>query len=182
MGKTKNFNKDNLAVLLVDMQTGFLRNLPKREMRRIVGNQLIVLRRCNELLVPVVVMESVCADACSYETFIDYGETESSLMIEARRNSRCTLMTKESSDSFVETRLDDHLACLGAKSVFVMGIWTDHCIRLAVRSALASGYHVATSSDVISNMSAPGKRNNIGWSDNSNVALCSTKAFLENMS
>jgi biuret amidohydrolase len=71
----------------------------------------------------------------------------SDVIAELRPEPGDLLLSKTSMDSFVSTRLHEHLQQRGVRSVVVTGVYTDACVESTARNAAELGYRVFVASD-----------------------------------
>lgn len=158
------------AVILVDMQETFVKNLRDGEADRIIPKQLEVLNYCNQFDIPVVVLEM---------RRWEFGETIDVLITEARKNFKFHLIGKVYDDGFESTKLHTHLKKLGIKKVFLMGINADFCVIETARGAIDRGYKIITSKEVISGQSHHSPDNSIGWFSSNGNCLNKVDEFVK---
>lgn len=128
----------NWAVILIDMQTGFI----KGGCADMIRAQIEVIRMCAERDVPLVVLE-----------YYGEGKTLPGLEAEISRVKRTTRMTKHWNDGFKGGRLCEHLEELDVQKLLLMGVNGSFCVLDTATSALNLGYEVATSLDLVTNTS-----------------------------
>lgn len=153
--------REKLAVLLIDMQEGFVRNLSKEEKRRIVRNQQKVLRWCVRMRIPIIV---VC-----YER---YGRVIAPLRKQLE-GTRCVVrrITKNWNDAFEGTPLADILKNLKITRLFLMGINAVYCVMDTAAGALHNGFSICTSNAVIAGAQHQPKNNGIPWYRKKGIVL-----------
>lgn len=117
------------AVLLIDMQTGFYRDLLPEVRIRLIANQQRVLRQCAIHDVPVVVIE-----------LRGYAFTFGELLQSLWDIPRVVSIGKSGADGFDGTDLDDVLQSFGARTLILMGIFASACVISTAKSAIARGY------------------------------------------
>lgn len=132
--------KENLAVLLIDMQTDFIRDFELKERERIVKNQLEVIKLCKQKRIPLVVIE-----------YNGYGEVIKDLERELS-GELIYHINKDQNDAFYNPRLNKLLSGMEIKTVFLMGINAGACVLDTAEGALENGYQVVTSFSVLSDI------------------------------
>lgn len=128
------------AVLLIDMQPGFLGKMSKKK-TQLVSYQVGFIRECARLDIPVIVLE-----------FAGQGDTLPELMDEVRLVPRNRQMTKLRDDGFMGTCLDRVLRELGVKKLVFMGVNASFCVRKTAESAMELGYEIITGDHLIANV------------------------------
>ncbi len=156
--------KENLAVLLIDMQKKFVRNLREKEAERIIPNQIHIIQLCKKENIPFFVLE-LDKD--------DYGETISELKEEISQleQGMVTFIQKTSNSGFKNTDLEILLKNREIKKIFFMGINADYCVHATASDALKKGFEIVTSNDVISGQDHHSRNNSIDWYKNNGACL-----------
>jgi len=131
------FNPENLAVLLIDMQSGFINT---EEKRKLIPNQISVLNQCFKKEIPVIIVE-----------FEGEGKTDDALLkvVENNHTSACHKITKSVNDAFSEKELNNLLKKIKAKTLLLMGINACACVFETAVTAKRKGYELITSEDLI---------------------------------
>ena len=145
-------NYSEVAVILIDMQYGFIATLRNGEEDRIVPNQISVLRFCKEKNIPVIILD-----------YFGHDETIKKLANEVKDFENVKIIIKNRDNGFTDTELNFHLKSLGAKKLFLMGINADCCVKKTAKGAIQNGYEIITSNDVIAGMSYHSDDNSISW-------------------
>jgi nicotinamidase-related amidase len=140
------------AVILIDMQDNFVYGLRKGELERITPNQLLILKKCNLMNIPIFVLE-----------FANKGETIEVLLTEIKKSKNYTFITKYSDSGFSSTQLHEKLKALNIKRIFLMGINATYCVMDTARDAIKEGYEIITSNDVISGAGHHDPNNGVSW-------------------
>jgi nicotinamidase-related amidase len=146
--------KGSIALILVDMQTKFVKKLREGEASRIIPNQLAVIEHCNRANIPIIVLELRKRE---------FGKTIRTLTSAAKKNPRFLLIEKEYDSGFNETALYSYLKSLDIKRLFIIGINTDYCVKATASDAIKLGYEILTSNQVISGQSGHREDNSIRW-------------------
>lgn len=142
--------KNDLAVVLVDMQQCFIDRLNSGEADRIIPNQTEVIQFCVNHDVPIIVLE-----------YKSCGETISNLSQAMEHARKLVTIRKCEDDGFDDTPLDAVLKSMAVKKLFFMGINGDACVLATAASAKNNGYTVITGKDFIS--SSGSKDHGISW-------------------
>ena len=166
------FVKKELAIILVDMQEGYVENLRDGEKERIIPNQRAVLEYCRVHDIPVIVLEFNTSRR---------GETIPELLEVAKKNSNFDLLRKNYDDGFLCTDLDSTLKSLGVKTIFFMGVNACYCVYSTARSTLARGYEIVTSNSVLSGMKHHNSDNDIPWYNSNGTCIDSVDAFIKSI-
>lgn len=141
-----------LAVLLVDMQEHFTMNLRPGERARIAANQIAALEECRRKGTLVIVI-----------SYGGCGKTTPELRPELRRLRHVIRFTKWTQGAFSSPKLAGILRRFGITKVFLMGINADACVLDTADGALAYGFAIATSNDVISGKVGDSEDNSADW-------------------
>ncbi|NTU99339.1 cysteine hydrolase [Candidatus Falkowbacteria bacterium] len=160
------FNQGSIAVVLIDMQDEYVCKLRNGESKRIIPNQVTVLKYCNKMNIPVIVLE-----------YRGCGNTLTGLMKEARKNRKFKLFIKDYNSGFRMPELNEYLQELGVKKIFFMGINADWCVKDTAEDALKYGYEIMTSNEVISGQDHHRRDNNVPWFVNNGCYLHSVSAL-----
>jgi len=128
---------ESLAVLLIDMQDGFLDSLEKK---LLVPNQIQVLKFCKEKEIPVMVFE--------YKRF---GRTTSSLVMELKNIPRKNVYWFEKTDNDAFSVSDFYFLLKRKKitKLLLMGINAAFCVFDTAKTAIRVGFTIMTSEDLI---------------------------------
>ncbi len=132
--------KNNVAVLLIDMQEFFLKRLTTSNRDRIIFNQSKVLDFCLKKHIPVFVL--------NYK-----GRGELIKTLREKLGSRCIEIAKEFNSGFRKTNLEVLLQNIKVKELLLMGINASACVQDNAISALNRGYKIITSGAVIASSS-----------------------------
>lgn len=145
-----------IALVLVDLQTGAFDGL---EIPRVHGADAL-LRNVGALLeaarasqLPVLHIQH-CAAAG--EPFAEGASGWPIFGPVAPRESE-PVVRKRAADAFRETDLHERLQEIGARTLLVAGIQTEHCVAATCRGALRSGYAVQLARDAHSTWPAEGR-------------------------
>lgn len=127
-----------LAVILIDMQDGFLGALWGKKRDELIGAQVRVLEYCTKNDVPVFVLE-----------YRHHGKTVEELRRSLGRVPRVHTIPKSFDDGFDRTDLDQQLRAVGAGHLLLMGINASFCVYDTARSARKLGYSLITATSLI---------------------------------
>lgn len=119
------------AVVLIDMQEYYVKNLLEEEKKLILSAQKRLLSLCTEHDIPLIVLE--------YE---NRGETIQELSEFFRKIKDVEIIKKKNDDGFRETQLNEFLKTLGVKNLILTGINASWCVRSTARSALHLGFNI----------------------------------------
>lgn len=119
------------AVVLIDMQEDFVKELFKEEKGMIISAQKRLLSLCVKYNIPLVVLE--------YE---NHKETIPELSEWIEKIKRVEILKKKNDDGFRNTQLDAVLKNFGVKNLLLAGVNTSWCVRETARSALHFGFEV----------------------------------------
>jgi len=143
---------EEVAVVLVDMQTKFVTQLRNREMSRIIPNQLKVIDFCSKRNIPVVVLE-----------YSNCGDTVNKLKARLKKVRDVTVIEKHFDDGFHKTNLNKVLKKRKIKTIIFMGINADCCVKDTASTAVSLGYKILTSNDLISGQPHHSTDNSAWW-------------------
>ena len=127
----------NLTVLLIDMQPRLLSLV--REKEKLIENQIEIIRWCAKEDIPLVVLE-----------FEGAGETIDVLRKEIEKVPRVKTIQKKHDDGFTSQKLEKQLKIFDSKTLLLMGINADYCVKETAIGAMKKGFVIATSNALIS--------------------------------
>ncbi len=136
------------GVLIIDMQDFFLKLLPESNKNRLISSQRRVLRTAQMLDMPVALIE-----------FQGFGRSHPDIRSHYRTTKRKTQISKESPSAFSATSLCDWLRAQEVSDLHLMGIWADYCVRDTANDAIAMGFRLSSSRDVLEGMGSYWKEN-----------------------
>lgn len=154
-------SKDGLVVILIDMQQFFIEVLKRKDKKRIIANQIFIIRWCAQKNIPMVVLEY---EGC--------GKTINALTKELKRIKDLKTISKPHDNGFYNTELDYILNKIGAKNLFLMGINASVCVKSTAEGAIGKGFNIITSNDVI--VGGYDGNNSIPWYKKNGIVI-STK-------
>jgi nicotinamidase-related amidase len=127
-----------IGVMLIDMQSGFLKDFSELGVWSLVYEQSRVLNWAGARDVPVV-----CAE------YLNEGDTHPSLRNKLRGVPRVLRITKEDDDIFTATGLVSWLDERNVADLFFMGVNAHACVLDSARTAYNRGYAISTAESVI---------------------------------
>lgn len=163
----------NIAVLMIDMQDFFLKNLDDESRSVLVRNQGEVLDFCLKKNVPVFVFEYKAGGVLR-------GPTTKVLLEKLKRLSQ-RVIVKDNNSAFVGTKLEELLKESKVKTILLLGINANGCVQDTAMGAIRRGYKVVTSSDLIASTSRRGlglSKRNEAWYRNKCSLLASANEVL----
>lgn len=152
-GNIPNFGE--IAVILIDMQSVFVEQIPKHKRIQMVGSQKIILELCELLDIPVCFIE--VAD----NEFVTFGETISELQFSAIPRKK--VIKKTFRDGFENKELKETLQAWGKKRLLFAGIFANLCVLSTAKSAISAGFEIMTSPSLIAGSSEEGLKGCIPW-------------------
>jgi len=142
----------NLAVIIVDMQRDFLKELPYKEITRILPGQLKVLEYCTTNRIPTIFLE-----------FPQDGPTHKVLKDKASKIYTCATIKKSNNNGFYKTNLEKRLHSLNIKKVCLAGINAHACVIATANGALNAKFEIITSKDIIGSFCKDGLEYTYRW-------------------
>jgi nicotinamidase-related amidase len=144
------------ALVLVDLQTGAFDGVeiaPVQGSDLLVRNVAALLQAARVSRLPILHIQH-CARAG--EPFAE-GAPGWPIFAPVAPHGSEVVVRKYASDAFQGTDLHERLQAIGARSVIVAGIQTEHCVAATCRGALRSGYAVHLARDAHSTWPAEGR-------------------------
>lgn len=129
--------RTQFGAVVVDMQREFLREIGSSERKSLLENHRDMLSFLAKKRIPVVFLE-----------YCGGGETYPPLKSGL---SEIRVVKKATDDGFPNTNLDRFLKSLDVTDIVLMGIYASDCIKKNALGALARGYFVHTSRDLMAN-------------------------------
>lgn len=126
------------AVLLIDMQDRFLKDLSEKTREILIEEQINLIDDCSRMKVPIIVLE-----------FKSFGKTIPKLASEIGKLKEVTVIEKDFNSGFEETNLDLVIKRLGVQRLVLTGINASFCVRSTAWAALSRGIEVITSYPLI---------------------------------
>ncbi len=161
----------NLAVLLIDMQECFLKNIDYEERMREIPYQIEVLDYCKEKSVPVFVLE-----------YKNKGPTTKVLKEKVDSLEKKVYVTKSYDDGFTCTDLAEQLKVYNINTLLLMGVNATACVVATAYGALNAGFNIMTSKDLIADQSGLGSEEGVRWYSTYGVHRDSYKDILDMIS
>lgn len=128
----------NIAVILIDMQTDFVRKFDPLALQELVDNQTILLEQARLAKVPIAVLE-----------FHGYGNTIHALNQVLRKDPFCPYFSKDRNSGFSCRSFTSWLECKAFRTLLLTGINAHACVKATAASALDAGYEVVTAPELI---------------------------------
>jgi len=152
------------ALLVVDLQKGFV-NLPTAHpVKDVVGNTVALLDSFRSRKLPVVLINvDARAPGRSERAFSTAGMPAdwSELMDELKRQASDHTVTKRSWGAFANTGLEQHLRERGVTQVVVTGVSTSAGVESTARQAYDFGFNVTVVIDAITDMNLEAHENSV---------------------
>ncbi len=167
---------DGLVVLLIDMQKFWVSRLRRGAKKRIVREQILVIRECQRKGVPLIVLEDD-------NLLEEMGRNViPELQREIRKVRSVTRVRKNYPSGFAETKLGKLLIKMRARTLLLMGIYADQCIKLTAIDGAYLGYRVYTSNAVIAGQPQHSKNNSADCFREIGALLRSPLSLFKNIS
>lgn len=148
------------VVILIDMQTTFVKNIREGVLPGLISTQTKVLQYCTKKDIPIAVLEHT----------YDNGKTIPELDVLLQRVPRTKTLLKNKDDGFIDTKLHEVLRSWKATRLLLMGINAEYCVLSTAMSAIRHGYKIITSPNLISGQNHHDPTDCTGWySDNGSV-------------
>ncbi|MBU0667304.1 MAG: isochorismatase family protein, partial [Nanoarchaeota archaeon] len=146
-----NCNKSNIAVLLIDMQKKFLKDISPKNLDIQIMEQKRVLKYCSEKNVPVIVVE-----------YSGHGQTTKLLDLNNLLGKYKPLI-KNFDDAFEIAELSERLDNFGVKELGLMGVNRGVCVLDTARSAIELGYKIHTAKTLIEDSNILSTKRDYEW-------------------
>ncbi|MEX0918142.1 MAG: isochorismatase family protein [Candidatus Paceibacterota bacterium] len=154
-------SQEGVAVILIDMQNGFMQELREGALKKILPNQLAALEAANALGISVAVLE-----------FRGYGDTLTELMNQVVKSADYEVFIKCTDSGFSCTAFEAWLeARKNIQTLFLMGINAGFCVRATATDAIRKGYTIMTSTGVIAGQKHHKSDDYIGWYHNNGTLI-----------
>jgi nicotinamidase-related amidase len=131
-------NRPNTALLVIDVQTGVVKDAHARG--AVVANVGSLIEKARLARIPVVWAQHS-------DEQLARGSDDWRIVPELAPGDAEPLVEKHYSDAFEDTTLENVLSGLAVGRLFVIGAETDACIRSTIHGALVRGYDVFLVSD-----------------------------------
>jgi len=134
--------KNNLAVIIVDMQPAYVKNIFMLKRRKIIKNIKQVLKYSVEQELPIMIFED--------KDQLKEGETLNSLKSIAEKSKNyIPIIPKKYADGFKNTSAKRELDYRGIDNLFLTGITKSVCAFKTAKGGFSKGFGIITSKDVI---------------------------------
>lgn len=150
--------------MVIDMQNQFVQELRWGEAKRIVPRQIVILKKCLLLKIPIILVE-----------YRGSGSTIPPLNDILQKKPRVYTIRKKADDGFTNPRLPRLLQRLRTSTIIIMGINADACVKDTARSASQQGHRIITSNDLLSGPDHHSHNNNGPWFQKNSAWLSSLK-------
>ena len=131
-------NRDNTALLVVDVQNGVVEGAHERD--AVVANVSSLVEKARQEQIPVVWVQH-------FSDGLAKGTDSWQIVPELAPADSEPLVEKAYPDSFEETNLENVLSGLGVGRLVVVVAQTDECIRSTLHGAIVRGYDATLVSD-----------------------------------
>ncbi len=131
------------AVVVVDMQEGFLMNINSTNRYSLIAMQLQLIEACKKHNVPVIALQY---EGC--------GKTTQIIAQEIERNKRNLFLEKNDPNGFDNPELKTALNERGAKNICLTGVYADACVRNTGLGALENKFRIYTANDLITDVTS----------------------------
>lgn len=151
-------NSTKTALLVIDVQRGlFQKSIPIYKADQLLDNIIALVDRAHAAGVPVFYIQH-----CDQR---DLAEGTDGWQLHPRLQPLKTdsFLTKQKSNSFEETKLDEILKSKGIESLVITGLVTHGCVKNGCLGAKALGYKVTLVQDAHSNFSDKGAQLIVEW-------------------
>jgi nicotinamidase-related amidase len=131
-------NNSDLAVLLIDMQQSFIKDVSVPERKKLIKTHIDIIRYCNEQNIPLIHVE-----------YAGQGKTVPQIR-KVLNETNTIYISKSAPDVFSENGLGDIIRKeLNRNTLFLMGLYASECVYSSGWGAKELGFEVITSNDVI---------------------------------
>lgn len=173
----KEIDTSKLCVIVVDMQPVYLKNIKEKDRTRLIKNQLNLLDKCHEINLPVIAFEGQNPHTVHYEGTIP------ELREKIKQFSKNKFFEKEHNDGFTYyPQVIQQLTEWNRDTLFLTGINAYACVRETAWGAVAKGYSVITSKEMIADQH--GRPNMIGakkWFQENGIYLRNSEKLFGNL-
>ncbi|PIN93437.1 hypothetical protein COU54_02860 [Candidatus Pacearchaeota archaeon CG10_big_fil_rev_8_21_14_0_10_31_24] len=129
---------NDLAIIVIDMQEGFLKRISYEELTRILPGQLALLEHCKSKKIPTIFLE-----------YTGEGPTYQVLKDRAKGIPDFEIMTKSDDNGFCQPKLKSKLKRLNVQHICLAGINAEACVKKTAERALSEGLKIISSKDII---------------------------------
>jgi nicotinamidase-related amidase len=141
------FAADRTALLLVDVQKGFLEREAAGERRnnpQAVANMVRLLDAFRRRLMPVIHIRHASTNP---KSLLRPERAGFAVMDEVREIAGEPVLVKNVNSGFIGTDLEDRLREAGIRTVVIAGVTTNHCVETTARMAGNLGFSVRLAED-----------------------------------
>ena len=131
-------NRQNTALLIVDVQNGVVKGAHERD--AVVANIASLVAKARRDRVPIIWVQHS-------NEHLGRGSDDWQIVPELTRGDAEPLVEKLYGDAFEDTMLETVLAHLGVRRLIVVGAETDACVRSTLHGAFVRGYDTTLVSD-----------------------------------
>ncbi len=142
--RKESFTLDGLSLVLVDMQEYFLESFKKDVREELISNQLNFLKRMEKTEIPLAILE-----------YSGEGSTVEPLLSQAKLFQRNYFIEKSYNDGFEGTNLREKLHEWHTRSILLMGVNANFCVKETAESAREEGFGIVTSIELIGDHTVP---------------------------
>lgn len=136
------------AVIVVDMQPGFINTVEINARRQLVSAQQEVLQDISRKgALSAIVMEDVSQDG-----EVTDGRIKSSVEAQALRK---VYLSKKRNDAFTNPMVESYLKAWKIRRIVLMGLYANYCVFETAQSAIDKGFRVHTAKQLIANEESP---------------------------
>lgn len=132
----------NKALIIVDMQNFFLKNMKLKNKKELIKNQLFVIQACVGNKIPVIELEYAGTDTSRGKIISE---------LHKKYTPHATIIKKDNG-GFTNTVLEKVLTEIKVKEIILIGINANGCIQDTAMGGLHRGYKVTTALGCIANV------------------------------
>ncbi|MBS3169893.1 cysteine hydrolase [Candidatus Woesearchaeota archaeon] len=170
---TEQQQKNKTAVLLIDMQDYFLKDVAEAELEKEIPHQIAVLRYAQQHGLPIYVLE------LERPQNDDRKETTQRLKMVLNDGHYRTIIKREK-NGFQKTNLESLLSRGGVEQLVLMGVYASFCVQSTARGAIERGYSIITSPELIADAAeAEGYYESIDWYERKGKVFATHEKLLE---
>ena len=136
------YSTSDIAVLLIDMQRSFFKNIDESEKGKLIESQLEVIQYCHSQDIPIIHIE-----------YRNQGRTIPEIKHALKQTSKIYI-SKSAPDAFSTDSLERTIRNkLHRNTLFLMGVYASECVYSSGWGAKELGFEVISSQDVIADSS-----------------------------
>lgn len=132
----------NKALIIVDMQNIFLKNMSSKNKNVLIQNQLPIIQSCVHKKIPIIELEYNCVG-------MPKGKTVSRLHT---KYTPLRTIIKKDNGGFTKTILEKVLSEIKVKEIILIGINANGCVQDTALGGINRGYKITTALGVIANI------------------------------